>query len=73
MEGSRKSNPKLFYSNFGRSRKLSAKVSESEFFKSVASTIHSNMDNSNIEESGEAVNEELDQIISNEEIVLCYI
>jgi hypothetical protein len=26
-----------------------------------------------IEESGEAVNEELDQIISNEEIVLCYI
>ena len=73
MEGSRKSNPKLFYSNFGRSRKLSAKVSESKFFKSVASTIHSNMDNSNIEESGEAVNEELDQIISNEEIVLCYI
>jgi hypothetical protein len=39
MEGSRKSNLKLFYSKFGRSRKLSAKVSGSEFFKSVASTI----------------------------------
>jgi hypothetical protein len=68
----RKSNPKLFYGKFGRSRKFSTKVSGSEFFdhfKSVASTIHSNMGNSNIEESGEAVYEELDQIISNEEIV----
>ena len=76
MEGLRKSNPKWFYSKFGRSHKLSINVSGSEFFdhfKRVASGIHSNMGNSNIEESGEAVNEELDQIISNEEIVLCYI
>jgi hypothetical protein len=57
MEGLRKSNPKWFYSKFGRSHKLSIHVSGSEFFdhfKRVASGIHSNMSNSNIEESGEA-------------------
>ena len=46
---------------------------EVNFSKVLHLLFNSNMDNSNIEESGEAVNEKLDQIISNKEIVLCYI
>lgn len=35
----------------------------------ISSVIHSNMTNNNIEESGQAVYEDLDHIISNKEIV----
>ena len=49
------------------------KFLEVNFSKVLHLLFNYNMDNSNIEESGEAVNEDLDQIISNEEIVLCYI